>query len=147
MLGRLTSRAKPLALRSSNRRLQGLEAHRRRTHLNPRQFASSAQDDNKSFSIWYPILGGLAITTVGGVKWWHDHVGGTEGIKRSAIFYSYAIPKYILYRYHVWNKSPDEVWDALDQETSQGALKKIRQLRGFYIKSGQLAAANVGDGL
>ena len=34
-----------------------------------------------------------------------------------------------------------------DRDTSQGALKKIQNLRGFYIKSGQLAAANVGDGL
>jgi predicted unusual protein kinase regulating ubiquinone biosynthesis (AarF/ABC1/UbiB family) len=70
-----------------------------------------------------------------------------EGIKRSTYFYSYAIPKYILYRYHVWRKSPDDVWEALDKETSAGALKKIQELRGFYIKSGQLAAANVGDGL
>ena len=87
------------------------------------------------------------ITVGGGVKYWHDHVGGFEGIKRSGAFYSYAIPKYLLYRYHVWKKSPDEVWEALDRDTSQGALKKIQGLRGFYIKSGQLAAANVGDGL
>ena len=116
--------------------------------FHPRHFASSAQDDPQgSFSIWYPIVGGFLITIGGGIKWWHDHVGGTEGLKRSADFYSYAIPRYGLYRYHVWRKSPDEVWDALDKETSQEALRRIRYLRGFYIKAGQLAAANVGDGL
>lgn len=117
-------------------------------NLHPRQFASSAKDDQPgSFSIWYPILGGLVITVGGGIRWWHDHVGGTEGLKRSAIFYSYAIPKYFVYRYHVWNQSPDEVWDALDKDTSEGGLKIIQRLRGFYIKSGQCAAANLGDGL
>lgn len=55
--------------------------------------------------------------------------------------------KYILYRYHVYRKSPDQEWDALNKDTSRGALQKIQELRGFYIKSGQLAASNVGDAL
>jgi hypothetical protein len=105
----------------------------RNNPLHVRYFASSAQDD-KSFNIWVPIVGGLFITVGGGVKWWTDHVGGTEGLKRSVSFYSYAIPRYFLYRYHVWNKSPDEVWEALDTETSKEALKRIQVLRGFYIK-------------
>jgi len=97
-----------------------------------RKFASSAQDDRTS-SRWYPIGvvvvgGGLVITVGGGIKYWHDHVGGLEGLKRSAIFYSYAIPKYIQYRYHAWVKSPDEVWDALDKETSKRALEIIQDL-------------------
>ena len=74
----------------------------------------------------------------GGIKWFHDHVGGTEGLVRSASFYSYAIPKYVQYRYHMYMKSPDEVWEELDRETSQGALQKIKELKGFYIKSGML---------
>lgn len=139
-----------IAARSSiARRFQSLRMPRQAQHklFHPRCFASGTAPDDKTLSIWYPVLGGLVITIAGGAKYWHDHVGGFEGIQRSATFYSYAIPKYILYRYHVWKQSPDEVWDAMDRETSQGALKKIQELRGFYIKSGQLAAANVGDGL
>jgi len=110
-----------------------------------RHFAGQANDNKNGsgFSIWYPILGGLFITTAGGLKWWHEHVGGSEGLKRSAIFYSYAIPKYIQYRYHAWRKSPDEVWDALNKETSQGALERISQLKGFYIKSGTVHLCNI----
>lgn len=123
-----------------------------RKSLHPRYFAAAAggsannQDNTKTMSLWYPIMGGLAITVAGGAKYWHDHVGGFEGVQRSATFYSYAIPKYFMYRYHVWAQSPQEVWDAMDRETSQGALEKIQALRGFYIKSGQCAAANLGDG-
>jgi hypothetical protein len=112
------------------------------------RFLAAKANDSRGgdgFSIWYPIVGGFVVATLGGLKSFHDHVGGTEGLWRSASFYSYAIPKYIEYRYHAWRKSPDEVWDSLNQETSQGALEKIRELKGFYIKSGQLAAANIGD--
>ena len=75
----------------------------------------------------------------------HDHVGGTEGLARTMSFYSIAIPKYLEYRLHMFKESPDEVWDELDRETSKQGLEKILELRGFYIKSGQLAAANIGN--
>jgi aarF domain-containing kinase len=41
--------------------------------------------------------------------------------------------------------SPDHVWDELHEETSAGALEKILELEGFYIKCGQMAASNIGD--
>jgi len=91
------------------------------------------------------VLGGLVITTAGGMKWFHDHLGGTEGLYRSVAFYSVAIPKYALYRYHYYMGSPDEVWKKLDQETSQVALETMLQLEGFYYKAGQMCASNLGD--
>jgi hypothetical protein len=89
---------------------------------------------SKTISLWYPVVGGLVITVAGGLKYFHDHFGGTEGLWRSASFYSYAIPKYVQYRWHTFKGSPDHVWDELDQETSKGALEKILELEGFYIK-------------
>jgi hypothetical protein len=105
---------------------------------------STAIKKNDGFSIWYPIIGGFVITVGGGIQWVHDHVEGTEGLERAAKFYSFAIPKYIEYRYHSWNKSPDEVWEKLDKETSAVGLQLIYELEGFYIKSGQMVAANMG---
>eukprot|EP00984_Skeletonema_dohrnii_P026132 scaffold15425_cov141-Skeletonema_dohrnii-CCMP3373.AAC.5 len=42
-------------------------------------------------------------------------------------------------------QSPDEVWDELHEETSKAGLDKIMELQGFYVKSGQMAAANIGN--
>lgn len=61
-------------------------------------------------------------------------------------FYSFAIPHYIIYRYHLWIDSSDHLWDQLHFETSQKALNTIYGLEGFYIKCGQLIASNVGNG-
>lgn len=74
-----------------------------------------------------------------------DHVGGTEGLERTLSFYSKAVPQYLKYRYHMVKQSPDEEWEELHTETSEVGLKKILELRGFYIKSGQMVAANIGD--
>ncbi|EED95588.1 predicted protein [Thalassiosira pseudonana CCMP1335] len=41
--------------------------------------------------------------------------------------------------------SPDEVWDQLHEATSKNGLDKILELQGFYIKSGQMCAANIGN--
>lgn len=41
--------------------------------------------------------------------------------------------------------SPDLVWDELHKETSLKGLNKILELQGFYVKSGQMAAANIGN--
>lgn len=95
--------------------------------------------------IVYSVIGGFVITTLGGVKWVHDHVEGTEGLSRTLSFYSLAIPKYIVYRYHVWRASPDDVWEELDRETSKQGLEKILELEGFYVKAGQMCASNVGN--
>lgn len=93
----------------------------------------------------YGVVGGLAVTILGGMKYMHDHVGGTEALARTMSFYSLAIPKYAEYRLHMLRDSPDEVWDALHEETSKQGLEKILELRGFYIKSGQMCAANIGN--
>ncbi|GKY97632.1 hypothetical protein MPSEU_000721600 [Mayamaea pseudoterrestris] len=89
--------------------------------------------------------GALAITTLGGFVYMHDELGGFEGLSRSLSFYSVAIPKYIVYRFHSWRQSPDHVWDELDKETSQQGLDKILELQGFYVKAGQMCAANIGN--
>ena len=90
--------------------------------------------------------GGMMGGTVLAVKYMHDEVGGMEALNRTVSFYSLAIPKYIQYRTHMFLDSPDETWDQLDKETSQQGLEKILSLRGFYIKSGQMVATNIGNG-
>ena len=75
----------------------------------------------------------------------HDHLEGSEGLIRSLSFYRFAIPKYLEYRWHMIRKSPNEVWDKLDQETAATALDLAYELEGFYYKGGQMVAANMGD--
>ena len=104
-----------------------------------------ADGSERIFSPLVYVAGGLAVTVAGGIKYVHDHVGGTEGLARTMSFYSIAIPKYLEYRLHMFKESPDEVWQELDRQTSKQGLEKILELRGFYIKSGQLAAANIGN--
>lgn len=90
------------------------------------------------------MLGGLAVAVAGGIKYMHDHVGGTEGLYRTVSFYSFAVPKYVTYRWHMHWQSPDEVWDGLDRQTSAEGLEKAYELEGFYVKAGQMVAANMG---
>jgi aarF domain-containing kinase len=101
-------------------------------------------------TVWWTTaaaLGGAAAATTvfAVVPYFHAHFGGWEGLSRAASFYSVAIPKYAVYRYHQWMESPEEVWDKLHRETSQQGLEVILRLRGFYIKCGQLCASNIGD--
>jgi len=147
---RTTASAKTTAP-SSTRVL--LPSHRRHTRLSLTSITvrpsstTNTQNTSRKFNetIWFPILGALTVTTLGGIKYFHDHVGGSEGLLRSISFYSLAIPKYLVYRYHSWRQSPDHVWDELDTQTSQQGLIKILELQGFYIKCGQLCATNMGD--
>lgn len=112
----------------------------------PSEGSSRSQGNQRRPRYVMPIVGGLVLaTTLGGIKYFHDHVGGTEGLFRSLSFYSVAIPKYLVYRYHLWRDSPDHVWEQLDTETSQVGLKKILELHGFYIKAGQMCASNIGN--
>ena len=102
---------------------------------------------SKLKDVAYSICGALAITIAGGVGYVYNNVGGTtEGLERTISFYSLAIPKYLTYRAHMILESNDETWDELDKETSQKGLDKILELGGFYIKSGQMAASNIGNG-
>jgi len=91
-------------------------------------------------------IGSAATASAAAVKFMHDEVGGMDALNRTVNFYSLAIPKYIQYRAHMFLDSDDELWDELDKETSQQGLDKILELRGFYIKSGQMCAANIGNG-
>jgi aarF domain-containing kinase len=75
----------------------------------------------------------------------HHYFDGLEGIQRAVSFYSLAIPKYIVYRYHQYMESPDHVWEQLDRVTSKQGLDIILRLKGFYIKCGQVCASNIGN--
>lgn len=132
---------------------RGTAFSRLRCRVDGRRFASSQKENalpppkthDDRISPWYPIVGGLVITIAGGIKYCHDLFGGMEGLKRSAAFYSLAIPRYVQYRFHMIKDSSDEVWDSLHTETSQDALNIMLQLKGFYIKSGQICASNLGN--
>jgi aarF domain-containing kinase len=91
------------------------------------------------------IAGGVVVASLGSVAYLNEYLGGSEGLLRTVSFYSLAIPKYITYRYHMIMNSPDDVWDTLHRETSKVGLQKIMELQGFYVKSGQMAAANIGN--
>ena len=92
------------------------------------------------------VIGALIATVATSVIYaTHNYFEEIEGIQRAASFYSLAIPKYIIYRYHQYVQSPDHVWERLDQETSQEGLDIILRLKGFYIKCGQMCASNIGN--
>jgi aarF domain-containing kinase len=92
------------------------------------------------------VMFGLSlIGAAGAYGYLYTHLGGNESLARTASFYSLAIPSYIHYRYHMAVDSPDVVWDELHKETSLKGLNKILELQGFYVKSGQMAAANIGN--
>lgn len=105
--------------------------------------ASSAGSRNTNIALG--IAGGVVVASLGSVAYLNEYLGGSEGLLRTVSFYSLAIPKYITYRYHMIMNSPDEVWDTLHRETSKVGLAKIMELQGFYVKSGQMAAANIGN--
>lgn len=129
-------------------RLRGVAANKRRlfSSSQKQQIApSSSKKNDDRISPWYPIIGGLVITVAGGIKYCHDLFGGTEGLERSIAFYSLAIPRYVQYRFHMLKESPDHVWNELHTETSQDALDIMLKLKGFYIKSGQICASNLGN--
>ncbi|KAL3782331.1 hypothetical protein ACHAWO_011260 [Cyclotella atomus] len=91
------------------------------------------------------VFGLSLIGAAGAYGYLYTHLGGNESLARTASFYSLAIPSYIHYRYHMAVDSPDLVWDELHKETSLKGLNKILELQGFYVKSGQMAAANIGN--
>jgi hypothetical protein len=94
----------------------------------------------------YGVFGGVALSAAYLLGHWHEELGGLEGIERSLSFYSVAIPRYIEYRMMQWsNNRNDDEWDELHRRASQQGLDKIMELRGFYIKTGQMAASNIGN--
>ena len=65
-----------------------------------------------------------------------------------------AIPGFIAYKYTDWKTKPERgvspgernaAFAELDKEWASKALEKIYELRGFYVKNGQMIAGNVGD--
>jgi aarF domain-containing kinase len=102
----------------------------------------NATPPKSKLRLWLSVAGGIAVAAIGALTY---ELGGTEGLSRSVSFYSIAIPKYCTYRYHSYIQSPNQVWEQLDKETSKQGLAKILSLEGFYIKCGQLVAANIGN--
>jgi len=93
----------------------------------------------------YCIIGSFFVSTAATLKYIYDQVGNLEGLQRSFSFYKVAIPLYVRYRYLQVSKAPDEDWDELDVYASKVGLEKTLEMKGFYIKSGQMAAANIGN--
>ena len=93
------------------------------------------------------ILGLSLLAATATYGYLHTHLGGNESLKRTASFYSLAIPAYLQYRYHMLIDSEEETWEELHKETSLKGLNKILELQGFYVKSGQMAAANIGNAI
>ncbi|KAL7522177.1 hypothetical protein ACHAWX_006867 [Stephanocyclus meneghinianus] len=91
------------------------------------------------------ILGASLATLTATYAYLHTHLGGTQSLLRTFSFYSLAIPSYLHYRLHMFLDSPDDTWETLHKETSARGLEKILELQGFYIKSGQMCAANIGN--
>lgn len=136
----------PTIVRTKNLlRLQSLSSLSARASRRRATGASPLDEQTVPIKWWYAVVGGLVMTTVGTLRYTYDQVGSLEGLQRSCNFYSFAIPKYVEYRYHMWKKSPQSVWDDLDKATSARALAKILQLQGFFCKCGQMCASNVGD--
>ena len=137
-----------IRLAISSTRHKGLlwRPHTLLTNEVSRRSAASTSKANSSPTSYAKLLGGgAALATVGGLAFIYNEFEGTEGLYRSLSFYSLAIPKYIVYRYHSWRQSPDHVWDELDRETSKQGVEKLLELQGFYIKCGQLCASNIGN--
>jgi aarF domain-containing kinase len=67
-------------------------------------------------------------------------------VRRALSFYSLGVPTYLRYR-HLQAFHPDDVgrWDELHREAAAAGLGKIKELRGFYVKTGQMCATNVGN--
>jgi aarF domain-containing kinase len=112
-----------------------------------RSLAASAASSHSRPGKRGTLLGaGLLISATGAsVLYFHNHFGGTTGWLRAISFYSFAIPKYVQYRYHLFRQSSNPEWDDLHRDTSLGALGKILSLQGFYVKCGQMCAANIGN--
>jgi aarF domain-containing kinase len=91
------------------------------------------------------LLGATLLGTAATYAYLHNHLGGSESLTRTASFYSLAIPSYLHYRYHQLVDSSDFTWEELHKETSARGLNKILELQGFYVKSGQMCAANIGN--
>ena len=135
---------------SSNR--HSISCHSRRSstkskttfNFNSNDFTTTSSSPLRTFS--YCILGGAVVGSVASARYVYDQVGGNmEGLRRSLSFYKLAIPTYLQYRLLQYQKSPDEAWHELDQIASREGLDKILELQGFYIKCGQMAAANIGN--
>ena len=131
---------------TTTRRLLVSTTTRRLAASNKKSTPSRLDQNTRFIAWWVPVLGGFVVTCVGGLGYCYHQVGGNwEGLQRTVYFYSFAIPKYVEYRYHLWRQSPDDVWNALHVDTATRALGYVLQLQGFYVKCGQMVAANIGN--
>jgi aarF domain-containing kinase len=97
------------------------------------------------------IAAGTLTATIGtGVVAVRETVG-SENFDRSMSFYAVAIPGYCNYRYmdlrtrNIPQAERDKKFEKLHKVWAPAALEKILELRGFYIKVGQMAATNIGN--
>jgi predicted unusual protein kinase regulating ubiquinone biosynthesis (AarF/ABC1/UbiB family) len=93
---------------------------------------------------------GTASVTTGGVIMIREYIG-RDNFDRTISFYRVAAPGYIIYRitdYSTRSSPPEErsaKFAELHKVWAPRALDKILELRGFYIKVGQMAASNIGN--
>lgn len=98
-----------------------------------------------------------ASTLVGcgaGTYYISEQVGGWDNLARSMSYNTLAVPGFIAYKYTDWRTKPERgvsledrnaAFLELDRKYSKLALEKVNELKGFYIKNGQMIANNVGD--
>jgi hypothetical protein len=90
--------------------------------------SSAASASSSRRRIWPTLMTVGGFAAGGGLAYSfseREWTGKLESIYRSLSFYSVAVPRYLIYRYHLWRGSPDHVWESLHRETSDMALKKI----------------------
>jgi predicted unusual protein kinase regulating ubiquinone biosynthesis (AarF/ABC1/UbiB family) len=91
-----------------------------------------------------------AVAAAGGVVGVRETVG-RDNFDRSVSFYRVAIPGWAVYKAtdlasRSWPKAErDARFTELHRKWAPAALAKIIELRGFYIKVGQMASSNVGN--
>ena len=96
------------------------------------------------------VAAGALLSSAGAVWFVQSEVGDLEGFQRACRFYSVAIPAYSKYRYlqafqNSGSDEDEETWRQLHVAESKKGLDTILELRGFYIKNGQMCASNIGN--
>lgn len=96
-------------------------------------------------------IGSISVTTVG-VVLFREFIG-PDNFDRTVSFYNVAGPGYLIYKItdlQTRSLPPSErteKFEKLHKIWAPRALDKILELRGFYIKVGQMAASNIGNRL
>ena len=75
---------------------------------------------------------------------------GLNGLSRAVTFYKTGIPAYVRYKMlqssnGTHSKEDVDAWETAHKEESAKGLDVILKLKGFYIKTGQIVACNIGN--